>query len=167
MSAGVKTRDAKGKAHARAKRRTRITLSPPLWSTLGACQAREWLAARGLELARSSFLEIALDVVDRPASTTYTTDTDTRFHLNIYPEEWGIFFCHGGRASWIRMTDELFVHGRDEHKLRDELPTLAHIGDLVRTLESRFGIAFRRDFALVHSNLTGARTAVREWLAAM
>lgn len=132
--------------------------------TVGARASREWMTARGLEAEQSWFVEIAIDVFDRPASSTYTTDADTRFHINVYPEEWGMFFCHGSRASWIRVTDLAFVHGRDDHRLIDEVPVLPNIGGFLRDLERRYRLAFRRDQAMIHANVAGAETAIRSWL---
>ncbi len=136
-------------------------------TTSGARASHEWMRARGLTSERAWYLEIALDIVDRPTSTTYHCDTDTRFHLNIYPEEWGVFFCHGSRASWIRVTDQPFVHGRDDHRLLDEMPDLPHVGSLLRDLERRYRLQFRGDHALIYSNVTGARSAIRTWLEAI
>jgi hypothetical protein len=133
--------------------------------TIGARAACEWMIARGLETETSWFVEIAIDVLDRPASSTYTTDADTRFHINVYPEEWGVFFCHGSRASWIRVTDLAFVHGRDDHRLLDEVRVLPEVGGLLRDLEHRYRLAFRRDQAMIHANVAGAETAIRSWLA--
>jgi hypothetical protein len=138
-----------------------------LWSTVGARESKAWIEARGLVIVPTKrwFVEIALDVVDRPASLTYSGDTDTRFHLNLYPEEWGVYFCHGSRASWIRFTDEAFVHGRDEHQLLRELTSLARVEPMLATLEDRYHLDFNRDRGLIRSNLVGATAAVREWLS--
>ncbi len=106
-----------------------------------------------------------MDVTDSLTSVTYFGDTDTRFHLNVYPEEWGVFFCHGSRSSWVRVTDEPFVHGRDDHGLLGEEPELGKIGLLLHTLESRYRVRFRRDRALVRTNLPGGDRAIRDWLA--
>jgi len=135
--------------------------------TMGARAALEWLQERGLGTKKPWFVEIALDVVDRPASRTYSNDTDSRFHINIYPEEWGVFFCHGSRASWIRVTDEPFVHGRDDHGLLGELAALSMVGGVLRGVEQRYRLDFRRDHALIHSNLGSAKPAIREWLSTL
>lgn len=145
----------------RSKRQTRRTIL----ATPGARAANRWLETLGFATEKQWYVEIALDVVDRPASSTYHNEIDTRFHLNLYPEEWGVFFCHGSRASWIRVTDEPFVHGRDDHRLLREISELAGIGDLLRELERRHRIEFRRDRALIHTNVSGAKTALREWLS--
>jgi hypothetical protein len=135
------------------------------FTTRGAKESLAWLSDRGLVVPYPWQVELALDVADRDVSLTYSHDTDTRFHLNIYPEEWSVFFCYGSRASWIRITDEPFVHGRDDYHLVGEIVELSRIGHLLRELESRHGIEFRRDHALIRTNVTGGKTAVREWLA--
>lgn len=136
-------------------------------STDGARASLEWVTSLGLVADKPWYVEVALDVVERPATATYSGDSDTRLHLNIYPEEWGIFFCHGSRASWIRITDQPFVHGRDDYQLLGELPALATIGSLVHTLEDRHAIRFQREHALVRTNVTGGKPVVRKWLASL
>jgi hypothetical protein len=85
----------------------------------------------------------------------------------VYPEEWGVFFCHGSRASWIRVTDQAFVHGRDDYQLLGELPLLPSIGTLVHALEERYTLRFQRDHALVRTNIAGGKAAVRKWLSSL
>ncbi|MGE5181866.1 MAG: hypothetical protein ACM31C_07380 [Acidobacteriota bacterium] len=85
----------------------------------------------------------------------------------MYPDEWGVFFCHGSRASWIRVTDQPFVHGRDDHALLGELPELHQIGHLLRSLEERYGLQFRREQALVRTNFGAGQKAVRDWLGSL
>ena len=148
---------------ARRARRTRIT-STPLHKTAGGQAAAQWLRDRKLGTTKPWYVEIALDVVETPAAVTYFGDTDTRFHLNVYPEEWSVFFCHGSRSSWVRVTDEPFIHGRDDHDLLHQEPDLARIGYLLHALEQRFRLRFRRDRALVRTNLVGGERAIRDWL---
>src|SRR3954471_13022343 len=81
-------------------------------TTAGMLAARAWFRARALTapgLLRWN-AEILLDVVDQPARDKFDERIDTRFRLEIYSEEWGFLFCHGGQASWIRVTDIPFVH---------------------------------------------------------
>jgi hypothetical protein len=138
-----------------------------MFQTRGAMESAGWMSQRGLEAERPWHVELALDIVDRDVSLTYSHDMDTRFHLSIYPEEWGLFFCHGSRASWIRITDEPFVHGRDDYRLLGEVADLACVGTLLRELETRHNLVFRRHHALIRSNVAGAKSAVRDWLAGM
>jgi len=111
--------------------------------------------------------EIMLDITDAPARADFDQRRDTRFHVNLYSEEWGFFFCHQRRASWIRITDVAFVHGQDDYGLLPLTPALADIGTLLRDLERRHAIQFRREHALVHTNLASAQPAIRSWVASL
>lgn len=139
------------------------------WSSVGAIAAASWVRGRGLATTGLSrwHIEIQLDVVDAPAPADYEEATASRFHLDIYTEEWGHYFCHGGRSSWIRVTDLAFVHGRDDFQLLTVTPPLPEIGRLVRQLEQKYGVLFRRDRALIRTNLARAEAAVRTWLATL
>lgn len=134
-------------------------------TTDGARAANAWLVSLGLASKKPWYVEIALDVVDRPATATYSSSADSRFHVNVYPEEWGVFFCHGGRASWIRVTDEPFVHGRDDHRLLAVLPELVEVGTLLADLEHHHRLAFRRDHALIRTNVVGGKSVFRKWIS--
>jgi len=148
-------------------RRRRSSGIPPLSTTRGAQAAYSWVRERKLGSSKPWFIEVALDVADRPVSVTYNGDTDTRFHLNVYPEEWSVYFCHGSRASWIRVTDQPFIHGRDDHELLAHLPDLDKIGYFMLTLEQRYRVKFRREHALIRTNLVGGQKALRDWLASV
>lgn len=139
------------------------------WSSVGAQSAARWLSDRGIPITPGQrwHIEIALDVVDVPAPVDYDEKSATRFHLDIYSEEWGHYFCHGGRCSWIRVTDLAFVHGKDEHHLLGLTPSLRDIGQLLRHLEQKFAIRFRRDLARIRTNLPGVEHKIRQWLAAL
>jgi len=112
-------------------------------------------------------IEIQLDVTDARASSQFDELTATRFHIDIYSEEWGFYFCHAKQSSWIRVTDQAFVHGRDDFKLLPLTPTLSDIGKLVGQLEQDHGVRFRRDLALVRTNLPKAEPAIRAWIATL
>lgn len=135
----------------------------------GAAAAATWFAARRLSSTANLrwHVEIALDTVDAPASTEFDERTATRFHIDIYSEEWGIFFCHGGRSSWIRVTDIAFVHGRDDFGLLPAMPSLKDVGTLLRQLEQHHGIQLQRQHAAVRTNLSGAEPAIRRWVATL
>ncbi len=128
----------------------------------GPLASATWLISRELFPSEPRwFVEVHLDGED----AVHATDDEnaTRFQLDIYSEEWGYKFSHGGRGSWIRVTDIPFVHGRDDHGLLHLTPKLGEIGSLVRTLEKRHGIALSRDRALIRTNLAGAETKLRDW----
>jgi hypothetical protein len=136
-----------------------------LGSTLGRAAAAAWLGEHQIPSPSIRWhVEISLDVRDIPAPAEFDIATDTRFHIDIYSEEWGFFFCHAGRASWIRITDIPFVHGRDDYQLLAATPELSEIGTLLRRLENGHQIAFRREHALVRTNLLHATGAIQRWV---
>lgn len=138
----------------------------PTWSTAGSRAAVTWLGELGIRAPGTRwYVEIALDVRDLPAPVEYDERVDTRFHVEIYSEEWGYMFCHAGRLSRVRVTDIPFVHGRDDYHLLPETPALDQIATLIRRLESQHGLAFRRDLALIHTDLANAELAIRAWVA--
>ncbi|NVB78513.1 MAG: hypothetical protein HOV81_08985 [Kofleriaceae bacterium] len=92
------------------------------------------------------------------------TDADTSFELNIYGEEWGYAFHHGGRGSWIRVTDIPFIHGRDQFHLLARTPDLLAINLLAAELELEHDVALRRASATIRSNIPHATEVVAEWL---
>jgi len=108
-----------------------------------------------------------MDVGDVPPSPEFDERTASRFHIDIYSEEWGFLFCHRGELSRIRVTDVAFVHGRDDHRLLAATPALAELGALLRSLERKHQVAFRRDLALVRSDLPNIEPLVRRWLLAL
>lgn len=112
-------------------------------------------------------VEVSLDVRSAPATRELDEHRDTRFHIEIYSQEWGVFFCHEGHASWVRVTDVPFVHGRDDFQLLSMLPPLKDVGGLVRSLERQHAIHFRRDLALVRTNVPSAQPVVQAWVRAL
>jgi hypothetical protein len=139
------------------------------WTNAGLLAARSWLAARRIHPPgiRRWHADVSLDIADRPAVATFDVNTDTRFRIEIYSEEWGFFFCHGGQASWIRVTDIPFVHGRDDFKLLTQTPSLDEIATVLRGVERRFELDFRREHALVRTNLANAEPAIRRWVMSL
>jgi hypothetical protein len=138
-------------------------------TTAGTLAARAWLHARGLSsmgVARW-YAEILLDVVDQRAREQFDERVDTRFRIQIYCEEWGLMFCHAGRASWIRVTDIPFAHGHDEFGLLASTPPLKDLGVLLRAIEHQHVIRFRRPHAVVRTNLPRAEAAIRRWVESL
>jgi len=134
----------------------------------GALASSSWLAGRALSVAPHARWEvsIALDVVGEKPSPTFTDASDTRFHIAIASNEWGFFFCHHSRISWIRVTDLPFVHERDDYGLLERVPPLRDLGRLVQSLEERYRIRFRRELASIRSTIPGAEENVRIWVVA-
>lgn len=128
--------------------------------------ASTWLGDRGIHAPtlKRWHVEVSLATLDVSAPVTYDDRVDTRFHVDIYSEEWGFFFCHGGRASWIRVTDIPFVHGRDDFRLLAQAPALSAIGTMLQTLENRHQLSFRRKLALVRTNIPGSEDSIRAWV---
>jgi hypothetical protein len=110
---------------------------------------------------------ILLAPLDHEPAPDLDVSVDTRFRIEIYSEEWGYFFCHGGRASWIRVTDIAFVHGRDDFRLLASTPALDDLGQLLRTVERTHGLHFRREHALVRTNLAAAEASIRRWVQSL
>jgi len=138
-------------------------------STLGSLAAAAWLTARGGTAPTHErwHVEVALDVAQRRAPSEFDETTATRFHLDIYLEEWGVFFCHAGRSSRIRVTDIAFVHGRDDFQLLGVTPQLKDIGWLLRHVEKEHDLKFMREHADVRTNVPSVEPAVRSWLATL
>jgi hypothetical protein len=134
----------------------------------GALASSMWLSARGLRVPPKGpwDVTIALDIVDRAASPTVMSAADSRFHIAIAASEWGFFFCHRGKVSWIRITDVPFVSERDEYGLLPRTPPLRDVGTLVQALEERHELSFKRRHASVRTTLPDADNAIRIWLAA-
>src|SRR5690242_19544612 len=129
-----------------------------LSTTAGMRAAQAWLSARGVSAPSLTrwHASILLGTEDRPPELELDERVDTRFRIEIYSEEWGYFFCHRGHASWIRVTDIPFVHGRDDFKLLPTTPSLENLGQLLRSLEQQHGLTFRRDQAVVRTNVAQA-----------
>lgn len=137
--------------------------------TAGALAAATWLMDRAITapIGPRWHVEIALDVMHGRPPTDYDEETATRFHLNIYAAEWGVYFCHLGKASWIRVTDVAFVHGKDDYQLLAAVPALKRIGVLLRQIERDHRLMFQRQHASVVTNLANAEPAIRTWVASL
>jgi hypothetical protein len=137
---------------------------PPV--AVGAQAATGWLTSR--RLANPGLMrwhvEIAMGTGDQPVPVEFDEHIATRFHIAIYSEEWGVFFCHDGRWSWIRVTDIAFIHTRDDFGLLTWVPPLDQLGALLRRVEREHQVSFRRDRAVVDTNLANAEPAIRTWL---
>ena len=134
----------------------------------GALAASSWLSGRALGVAPYARWEvsIALDVIDEKASARFQDTSDTRFHIAISSNEWGFFFCHHSRISWIRVTDVPFVHERDDYALLPSVPPLRDLGKLVQLLEERYRFRFRREHAAIRSTIPDAEENIRIWVVA-
>lgn len=138
-------------------------------TTAGKLAAHTWIRARLLQAPPLSrwHVEMSLDVRDVPAPLELDDVVDTRFRIEVFSEEWGIFFCHQGQASWIRVTDIAFVHGRDDFNLLQLVPPLKDLSSLLQTVERKHAIRFRREHAHVRTNVPGAEAAAKQWLKSL
>ena len=125
-------------------------------TTIGGAASAAWIEQHGLDVSRAAHWYVEISIP--------TDSADTRFEINIYPEEWGIVFRRGSRVSSIRVTDVPFVHGLDDHRLISQLPALERIDDLLGLIEQRYDVAFHRMRATVRSNLPRATAIVWPWL---
>ena len=138
-------------------------------STAGKRAAHGWLQSQGLSAPALTpwHVEVSFDVRDTAATLLFDERRDTRFRIEIYSEEWGFFFCHRGKASWIRTTDISFVHGRDDFGLLPSTPPLKDIGALLGSIQRQHALTFRREHALVRTNLQSAELAIRLWILSL
>ena len=109
---------------------------------------------------------MALDILARPATFTFSASIDTRFHLTVRSDEWSFYFCRDGRASLIRVRD-VALKERDDHALLARTPPLREVGSLVREIESRWRIQFHRSYGAAQSDIAGAEPIARAWLASL
>lgn len=123
--------------------------------TRGARESTAWLALRGLDALHVPAWYVHVTLHGIPAGT---------LDLEVFPHEWCYAFELAGCTSTLRVTDIEFVHGRDDHNLLGEAPSLDRFLDFVARLEQRHAVRFDRTTALVHSNLTRAAPIVRAWL---
>lgn len=127
----------------------------------GPLATAAWLAARGLIPSEARWYA---EILVGTSADTLDEEESTLLRIELFSEEWGYCFRHGGKVSWIRVTDVPFMHGRDEHSLLGDTRALTGFGTLVRAIESRFGISFDPRSAVIQTNLFGADGAIREWI---
>lgn len=128
----------------------------------GPLATAAWLVARGLRPPTGRWhAEILIDAVGQDTKSSPTT-----LRVELFSEEWGMWFRHGELVSWIRVTDVPFVHGRDDHGLLARTPALNKLGTLVRDLERRHQVRFQIEAALIQTNLVDAESAIRDWIGA-
>ncbi|HTL36585.1 MAG TPA: hypothetical protein VL326_25805 [Kofleriaceae bacterium] len=121
----------------------------------GALAAAAWLAARGLFPTDPNwFVRISVET------------GETRFAIEIFAQEWGYAFRHGGRTSWIRVTDIPFVHGWDDFNLLDRTPRLESVGSLMRIVERDHGITLDRTCSLIESSI-GGEDLIAAWVRSL
>ena len=135
-------------------------------TTAGMLAARAWLSAQGLWSPGASrwSVEILLDIVDQPARAAFDQHRDTRLRIEVCSQSWGLWFCHRGRVSAIRVDEVVVAEGPDELGLLASTPALKDLGVLVRQIETEHAIHFWRRKALVMTDLPSAEPAIRRWV---
>lgn len=137
------------------------TPSSGLTPNTGPLASAAWLVARELTPPRGRW---HVEVLLGTSPETPDDNAPTVLRVELYSEEWGFFFRHDGKDSWIRVTDVPFVHGRDDHGLLVDTPALKNFGSFVRGLESRFSISFVPRAAAIRSSLPVADDTIRHWI---
>lgn len=124
-----------------------------------------WLAARRLTLPAHKYwmVTIVLDAVG-PRGSLAGSEINTKLHIVIDSCEWGILFCHGSGSSSIGVVNVPCVRDRDDFGLLPYVRELGRIGTIVRLLERRFRIWFRRPHATIDTNLTDAQQKILLWV---
>jgi hypothetical protein len=135
----------------------------------GSLASSAWLRSLGITARAGErwHVEIAIETSGQTPVAELDEHVATRFQLGIYSEEWGVFFCHAGQASWIRIADLAFVHGRDDFNLLGVVPPLKDVGQLLRRFEQQHAIRFQRTHAAIKTNLDGAESAIAAWVHAL
>ena len=128
-----------------------------LGTNTGALSAAAWCVARDI-IPHVAVWSVDICLEAAPA--------ETRFSVEIFNDEWGYQFHCGDRASWIRVTDIAFVHGRDDFKLLRRTPRLENLGTLVRAFEAEHEVAFDRARPVVQSTLGGIEQ-ITAWIATL
>ena len=163
-----------GVSDSRSPRARRKSAQPPLSTphpigtptngvspNTGPLASAAWLVARGLTPREARwYAEIEIATSERELEG----DLPTLLRVEVFSEEWGVWFRRGDKVSWIRVTDVPFVHGRDDHGLLAITPPLKKIGTLVHELERRFGFRFVIETAVIRTSMFGAEPAIREWI---
>ena len=91
----------------------------------------------------------------------YASSIDTRVELWVTTGGWQLYLCNAGKEGTYYPAD-----GWTDATLPDlPTPTLATVRELIRTMEKRLGVTFRRDLPLIRTNIPGGTKAITRWLA--
>jgi hypothetical protein len=139
-----------------------VHTSPRSWASDPSAM---WLAARRLNSpARKHWMvAIVLDAA-APRGTSVGAEDNTRLYIEIDSTEWGILFCRGNDSSWIRVSNVPRVHECDDFGLLPYVTDLRDLGAIIRLLERRFHIQFRRQHATIHTDLVDAQQKILLWV---
>jgi hypothetical protein len=120
----------------------------------GPLASAAWCVARDV-FPQAPHWSVDICVDNVPGADHDEPPIDARFAIEIFGDEWGFRFLRGDAASWIRVTDIPFVHGRDDFELLPRTPRLEEIGILVRALEVDHDVRFDRARPLIRSTFDG------------
>ncbi|MEP6865245.1 MAG: hypothetical protein ABJE66_31795 [Deltaproteobacteria bacterium] len=123
---------------------------------VGTRATSSWL--RDLDLRPTGSWDVAIDLDDGAGA---------HFHIAIDPDEWGFRFERNGDLSWIRVRTAPMVHMRDDFGLLAITPGLRDLTTLVRAIEGRFQLRFRREHARTHTDLHDRDAMLRSWIASL
>lgn len=137
-----------------------ITPLPTRPRPVGPRATAAWLSSRGLYASPSSAWDVTVGLDDDARKPS------AHLHIALDAIEWGFRFEREGRTSWIRVMNAPCVHECDDFDLLRKTPHLRNLPSLVRYLEDRFGIWFRRAHANVRTSLPNAEDKVRLWVVA-
>lgn len=135
----------------------------------GVLAVAAWLSDRGIVAPpdRAWGIQIALGTALQIPPPVFAETIDTRLQIMITANEWSYYFAHKGRASRVRVTDLPHADGRDDYQLAPITPPLRQLSRLVRELEQRFKLFFRRHHAAIDTTLAGTEPIIRAWLTTL
>ena len=135
-------------------------------STAATLAVDAWFYERGIKQPSVAWrIDVTLDNELRP-TREFAEAIDTRFQLFMRHDEWGVYFCHAGRVSRLRVTDLVRPELRDDHHLANGTPPLRRIGTLIRELETRHCLQLRRSNAEIMTTVPETEPIVRAWISA-
>src|SRR5690349_13943191 len=115
-------------------------------TTFGEIAARSWLRTCRADDERLSHWWV-------DARLECESDPDTLFELRVHAAGWMVMFRHGGRFSAVRVADDVYADPPDDNDLLPHIGALEELSGLLRHLEDRHRIVFRRYPVHVESNL--------------
>jgi hypothetical protein len=125
---------------------------------VGILASAGWLAARGLFIPP-----------DRPWRVTILLSCnehfDTQLTVNIENAEWMIGFAHAGKRSNVIIKEPAPVAEPDDFQLAGTLPPLKELGTLLRDLEVRYQLTWKRTSPVIETTIAGADPVIRAWIA--
>jgi hypothetical protein len=108
---------------------------------------------------------------DRPWRVTIVMSCnehfDTQLAVQIENAEWAVSFAHGGKRSSVIIKEPAAVAAPDDFQLAGQLPPLKELGTLLRDLEARFGLSWKRASSVIETTIAGSEPVIRAWVASL